>query len=154
MSGRGWRRRLEWLWSSAVWKTSDFVVLMYYDNKSQLPHSVDSRRPLPEMDKQVWGTRDQRRITYIQGEGWLIPQDKDKGGNKTGACTPEIYSNVPYMVSAMSPYTTPPPRPGNTKYLTLNLGSMTILLHFTGEINEGIVFEALPRLEFFVETSQ
>lgn len=30
------------LWSSAVWKTSDFVVLIYYDNKSQLPHSVDS----------------------------------------------------------------------------------------------------------------
>lgn len=49
--GRGWPRRLEQLWSSAVWKTSDFVVLVYYDNKSQLPHSAGSHQPPPEMDK-------------------------------------------------------------------------------------------------------
>lgn len=49
--GKGWQRRLEQLWSSAVWKTSDFVVLVYYDNKSQLPHSADSHQPPPEMDK-------------------------------------------------------------------------------------------------------
>lgn len=51
--GEVWQRRLERLWSSAVWKTSDFVVLVYYDNKSQLPHSVDSHQPPPKMDKQV-----------------------------------------------------------------------------------------------------
>lgn len=50
-----WQRSLEQLWSSAVWKTSDFVVLMYNDNKSQLPHSVDSHRPPPKIDKQAWG---------------------------------------------------------------------------------------------------
>lgn len=52
---KGWQRSLEQLWSSAVWKTSDFVVLVHNDNKSQLPHSVDSHRPPPELGEQAWG---------------------------------------------------------------------------------------------------
>lgn len=75
--GKGWQR-LEKLWSSAVWKTSDFVVLMYDDNKSQLPHSVDSHRPLPKMDKLVWGKEDQGGITSTQGVSWLSPWANSK----------------------------------------------------------------------------
>lgn len=58
-------------WSGAVWKTSDFVVLMYYDNKSQ---PASQRRLLSTF------SRNGQAGGAVEGQGGSLPPGRDPTG--------------------------------------------------------------------------
>ena len=122
---------------------------MYYDNKSQLPHSVDSHRPPPKMNKEVLGVGTQGGITSTQGLGWLIPWNKVRGGNNIGGMDPKNIWRC--MLLVMSLRCTPQA----WKYKTPDSESRALnhLITPSWEINEGMAFEGLPRLGFYRDFS-
>lgn len=115
-----------------MWKTSDFVVLTYYDNKSQLPHSVDSHRPSPKTDKQVCvcvGGCSGRNCFY-SGVGLTNSTGQEQGREQNRGMHPmNTWRCAAYDVGHV---TLMHPQVWKYKYLTLNPGLLTVSLHFPG----------------------
>lgn len=96
-----------------MWKTSDFVVLIYYDNKSQLPHSGLPSTSSQDEQGSVGGG-DSGRNHFHPGVGLTNTMKQGQGRNNIGGIHPKNIWR--YMLLAMSLRCTH--RPGNAKHLT------------------------------------